>query len=98
MHVRFMLEAEVEFDEAIDWYAARDETGAVVDRFLDEFERTRRLVGERPRAWPEIEPGVRRAVLRRFPFSLVFVVMPTEVRVLAVAHHSRDHGYWRGRK
>jgi hypothetical protein len=56
-----------------------------------------RLVHERPRAWTEIEPGVRRVVLRRFPYALIYAIKPQEILVLAVAHHSREPGYWHGR-
>lgn len=97
MRVRFLLEAEAEVDEAVEWYASRDDTGELADQFLDEVVRVRRLVGEYPYAWPELEPGVRRVVLRRFPYALIYVVVQTEVRVFAVAHHSREPGYWRGR-
>jgi hypothetical protein len=48
-----------------------------------------RLIGERPLAWTEIDPGVRRAVLRRFPYSLIYAVEPDEVLILAVSHHRR---------
>jgi hypothetical protein len=36
--------------------------------------------------------------MRRFPYSLIYTVIGDEVRILAVAHHSRRPGYWRGRK
>ena len=36
--------------------------------------------------------------LRRFPFSLIYTVMGDQLRILAVAHHSRRPGYWRNRE
>jgi hypothetical protein len=33
----------------------------------------------------------------RFPFSLVYRVLESEVEVLAVAHGKRRPGYWRSR-
>jgi toxin ParE1/3/4 len=41
--------------------------------------------------------GTRRVVLRRFPFSVVYLLEPEAVLVVAVAHHSRRPGYWRDR-
>ena len=41
--------------------------------------------------------GTRRVVLRRFPFSVVYLPEPEAVLVVAVAHHSRRPGYWRDR-
>jgi hypothetical protein len=43
------------------------------------------------------ERGVKRILLKRFPFSLVFVASAGSKVVLAVAHHRRRPAYWRGR-
>lgn len=42
--------------------------------------------------------GRRRYFMKRFPYSLVYTVSGEDVLILAVAHHSRRPGYWRGRK
>jgi len=36
--------------------------------------------------------------LTRFPYSLIYTESGDEIRILAVAHHSRRPGYWRGRR
>jgi plasmid stabilization system protein ParE len=95
--LRFLAEAQAEVAEAVDWYMARDEHGDLADRFLDELERARKQVIERPSAWPEVEPGVRRFVFHRFPFALIYVAKPDELLVLAVAHHSRRPTCWHDR-
>jgi hypothetical protein len=40
---------------------------------------------------------VRRALLARFPYALVFLILEEGVRILAVAHAKRRPGYWLGR-
>ena len=35
--------------------------------------------------------------MSRFPYALVFKITPDGIRVLAVAHHSREPGYGRDR-
>jgi hypothetical protein len=40
---------------------------------------------------------VKRILLKRFPFSLVFVAAGGAMVVLAVAHHRRRPAYWRSR-
>lgn len=37
---------------------------------------------------------VRRVFVRKFPYRIVFVELPDEVRVLAIAHRSQQPGYW----
>lgn len=39
----------------------------------------------------------RRMPLRRFPYSIVYLLLPEEIRVIAIAHQRRKPGYWRGR-
>jgi hypothetical protein len=36
----------------------------------------------------------RRAMLPCFPYGVVFLELGTEIRILAVAHAKRQHGYW----
>jgi hypothetical protein len=37
-------------------------------------------------------------VMGRFRYALIYTVVGDQIRILAVAHHSRRPGYWRGRK
>ncbi|MFV8749318.1 type II toxin-antitoxin system RelE/ParE family toxin [Nannocystaceae bacterium ST9] len=87
--------ARSEFEEASDFYMEQD--WALLERFADEVRRMSRLTAENPRLWPEIESGIRRAILRDFPFSLIYTIEPDRVFVLALAHHSRAPAYWRDR-
>jgi len=53
----------------------------------------------RPDAFPRLlgpapELGIRRALLPRFPFGLVFLQIGREIRIVAVAHAKRRPGYW----
>ena len=42
-------------------------------------------------------PEVRRLVLSRFPYDIVFLPRPDEIVIVAVAHQARRPGYWRNR-
>ena len=50
---------------------------------------------------PSLNPphlyGTQRAVLDRYPFSIVYRELLHEIQVIAVAHAKRHPGYWRGR-
>jgi len=45
--------------------------------------------------WNEIEPGVRRVLLHKFPYALLYTVESNRVVVLVVKHHKRHPDYWR---
>lgn len=41
--------------------------------------------------------GIKRLILKRFPYDIVVWEASKEVIVVAIAHHSRRPGYWRNR-
>jgi toxin ParE1/3/4 len=46
--------------------------------------------------WPEVDPelGVRRYVLRKYPYAIAYLLHDTAVLILAVAHRRRKPAYW----
>lgn len=89
-------EAEEELDQAAAHYRNQASV-AVAVAFLNEFERAARLIDEHPGLGTPTSRGRRLMPLRRFPFSLLYRVEGSEIRISAVAHHRRRPGYWRGR-
>jgi toxin ParE1/3/4 len=97
--VKYWLHPEAQEDlrEAAEFY--REQAGATLSRsFLAEFERSVGLLVLHPGLGAVWRHGKRRLVARRFPFSVIYTVVGDQVRILAVAHHSRRPGYWRRRK
>jgi toxin ParE1/3/4 len=98
--VRLDAAAEREIDAAVAWYEAR-RAGLGLD-LLAEIEAAKRRLARRPAACgraPGVpkELAVRRCFVHRFPYVLVFLELPTHLRVLALAHLRRRPGYWRKR-
>lgn len=93
--VLFHPEAQVEFQTALAWYQSRSPRAAA--RFEAEVERIVGLIGTNPELYPAYDDDHRYAVLRRFPYTLVYQVQPDQVYVVAVAHSGRAPAYWRGR-
>ena len=40
---------------------------------------------------------IRRVLVRRFPYHVVYIDLPDRAQILAIAHHRRRPGYWLGR-
>jgi toxin ParE1/3/4 len=67
--------------------------------FLREFEQSINRLLNHPRLGsPWRGRGRRRYLMKHFPYALVYTVSGEEIRVLAVAHHSRRPGYWAHRR
>lgn len=50
-----------------------------------------------PTTWPVLESGIRRKLLRVFPFALLYSVDADQILILAVMHCQQQPGYWRTR-
>jgi len=90
----------VELSQAASWYESR-QTGLAI-RFLHEIDQARHAIPSRPLSFPRLadtasDLEIRRALLPRFPYAVVFLELPTEIRVLAVAHVKRRPDYWLNR-
>lgn len=67
--------------------------------FIDEVERTMERIRQFPEAAPIVEGVIRKASLdRRFPYSVMYSVRPSGIRILAIAHQRRRPLYWRSRR
>jgi ParE toxin of type II toxin-antitoxin system, parDE len=95
MKIRFLTLANQEVDDAVIWYDKQ--VGGLGREFLDELDRSVRLVRTYPEASTEIEPGIRRCLLARFPYSMVYGIDQETVVVIAVAHLHREPRYWADR-
>ena len=88
-------EADAELDEAAEWYSVRSrglgaEFVRVVDAAFSAIERN-------PLQFPRVYNQLRRVVLRRFPYSILFEVSEEEIVVLSVFHSRRDPKRWKSR-
>ena len=95
MKLRFLILAQRELDEAVAWY--NEQAAGSGQKFLDELDRVVRRAVTFPMSCPEIEPGVRRCLLARFPYGLIYGVHRKTIVVIAVSHLHREPRYWVGR-
>jgi plasmid stabilization system protein ParE len=93
--VGFHRAAQVELEEAVAFYggrspvigrAFRDEVSDAVDRLM-----------AHPSIGLEVRSSLRRYVLKRFPYSLIYRPTADQILILAVMHHKRKPEYWRDR-
>jgi plasmid stabilization system protein ParE len=95
MRHEFHPEALAEYEEAARYYAARDpELG---QRFIAAVEDALDRILESPTSWRVIDEDVRRRLTRVFPYGVLYTMEPDFVLLVAVAHCSREPGYWKDR-
>jgi len=90
--VRYHQAAEDELLNAIGYLELR--AAGLGRRFFAEVRRAQNLIAQVPESAEEISPGVRKLLLRRFRYSLIYSIENDGLLILAVAHQSRRPGYW----
>lgn len=87
---------DLDIEWAFLWY--ENEREGLGHEFLEEV----RAAYNRIIAWPlghhHLQAGIRRGLLRRFPYAVYFVVDDDDVVILAVLHTSRDPATWQRRR
>lgn len=87
--------AKQELLEAISYYEA--EASGLGGRFLSAVEMVVAELVELPESAPILRKDIRRKLVPRFPYSLLYKMRGPEIRILAVAHQKRRPFYWIGR-
>jgi toxin ParE1/3/4 len=95
MSFLFHPEAEAEFLAAIDWYEAR--SSGLGSDFAAEIHAAIQRAVAMPLAWPAVDQEIRRVLVNRFPYGVLYAPRGASVFVLAVMHLRRHPDYWRVR-
>lgn len=90
--ILFRLEAELDVEDAYRWYEARHQ-GLGAD-FLRSVEEILDRVARYPEMYPTVHMEVRRALIRRFPYGVFYVVEEEAIVVQSVFHSRRDPKQW----
>jgi len=96
MRVKFHPEARAELREAKRWYRDRSPLAAVA--FAQMIDEAVTSIAEYPKRYPMGEHDTREYVIpRRFPYKVVYRLREHDIVIVAVAHESREPGYWSDR-
>ena len=95
MRYEFHPGAVEDYDEAGHYYA-RQQPGLDL-RFVICIEEAIELILEDPYRWRPVDEDVRRCLTRVFPFGILYTIESDFDLIVAVAHCSREPGYWKHR-
>lgn len=84
--------AAKEFEDAFEYYEAQ-ELG-LGERFRQEIWSAMSILERYPEAGQEVRPKIRRILVRRFPYKLIYTFRDDIIYVIAVAHGYREPDYW----
>jgi plasmid stabilization system protein ParE len=92
MRVIFTRIARQELDDAVRYYEL--EYSGLGHRFKEEVRKATLRIAEYPRAWSLERGDVRKFLLHKFPYKLMYSVEEDYILIIAVAHQHRKPDYW----
>jgi plasmid stabilization system protein ParE len=90
--VRFIRPAELELLEAARYYELQ--SPGLGQTFLDKIDSAVAAVSAHPKSWPVVRGKIRRRLVHRFPYGLLYREDAKEIVVLATMHLHRHPDYW----
>lgn len=63
-------------------------------KFFNEVQETIELILQFPQLWSLNSEHTRKAVLRKFPYNLIYTLYNNIIYIVAVAHQNRTPEYW----
>ena len=96
-HVDVHPDVYGELEHSRAWYEAR--ANNLGTEFVGEVDRAIQAVRESPTIWPfrDERHAIRRYLVHRFPYGLIYRVQNDIIQVNAVMHLRRHPDYWRTR-
>lgn len=64
------------------------------EKFFNEVFETIELISQFPQLWSQNSEHTRKAVLRKFPYNLIYSILNNNIYIIAVAHQNRAPEYW----
>ena len=92
MNIVFLQHAQRELDDAAAWY--NEQSHGLGFDFLDDLDRSIRRIAAYPTSCIEIDPGLRRCLLTRFPFGIIYGIDNDAIVIISIAHLHRKPRHW----
>ena len=94
--IRLRPEAEKNLNTIFEWYEAQ--RNGLGEDFLLCVEAVFEIIRENPTAYPCIHQNIRRALTRRFPYAVFYIVEDHTITVLNIFHGRRNPRLWKSRR
>ena len=91
----FHPDAEIEFNDAVDHYEEK-QNDLGLDFAIEVYMTIDRILSF-PKAWPIVEGEIRRSLVNRFPYGILYSEESGDIFILVVMHLHRDPNYWKYR-
>jgi len=92
MRVIFSENAVLELVDAVDYY--NQEHPGLGNRFENEVKKAVERISEYPTSWSLERGEIRKYLMHKFPYKLLYSIEKDHLFIIAVAHQHRRPDYW----
>jgi len=92
MKIKYLKLAKLEFHDAISYYEM--EQKGLGRKFELDIKYSINRIKRFPNAYVKIQDEIRKCVLHKFPFNIVYSIEENHIIIIAIAHHHRIPDYW----
>ncbi len=92
MKLRFIHPSELELKEVYDYY--EDQMTGLGNNFLNEFNNTVKIILKHPTSWIKVGKRTRRAIIKRFPYFILYIYESDTIYITCIAHQHRSPEYY----
>lgn len=95
MKIEFLPEAKTELNEAIEYYELQVKgLGAT---FKSVAKSTIKRIATFPEAWSVVRPDIRKCIMHKFPYNVLYSINNDTILIIAITHHHRYPNHWSNR-
>ena len=95
MKIEVLPEAKIELDEAIEYYELQ--VKGLGTTFRSVAKSTIKRISTFPTAWSVVRPDIRKCIMHKFPYSVLYSIEENSILIIAIAHQHRYPNYWNNR-
>lgn len=96
MQIQFHSDAEAELVEAALFY--ENKVNGLGKSFVTDLQNAVAFIQIHPESPPRLGQFLRKFILKRFPYSIIYQHDEQDIFILAIAHNKRRPGYWKLRQ
>lgn len=91
----FRPQVATDLSEAVSWY--RENRPGLDAKFLRDFEATLAAIERNPLQYQIVDRQMRRAMLRGFPYAVMYVASEQDILIVGCRHVRRNPAEWKKR-
>ena len=92
MQVKFLELAQLELYDAQDYYEKQQVDLGLT--FKSVIHSSLKRIIEFPKVYAKIKLDVRRCVIHKFPYNILYSIEDNHILIIAIAHQHRQPDYW----